>query len=125
MDRELNLERFKKSNIDIINRLMNDTKLDKLHWYYKDDDILYTKIILLEKGSRITLIFEITDVDSGYDNYSEYDFHNSMIVLDIFLSKKNNKNRIFIKRISDYQIKLSDLTMEVIKKAKKLNLNNG
>lgn len=121
-----NISHFKKSDIEIIDKLILDTQRGKIFWYHKNDDVIFSKLHIIHNGNIITLTFELSDIDSDFDEYTEYSFQlDKLVILDIFLSKKNIKKRIFCKRISSCQMKLFDLIVEVMNVVKKLNIENG
>lgn len=111
------LQRFKKSDSDIIDLLMEDTKKNELEWY-GEDDMIYTKISKKYGYTKIDTIFKISDqlIEEEYDNeIFGYEFQNmfsDVITLDVYMSK-NGKKEIFCRRILTGQLKLSNL-LEII-----------
>ena len=117
------LERKKKTDEQIIDRLISETKNNTRHWYFvgKESEIefLYTKVRkeVEIRGTKtiIDTIFKISDqlIEEEDDDeiYSEFQYpsqKNNIITLEIYISK-NNKKEIFCRRISSHQLKLSDL----------------
>jgi len=118
-----------KPEDEIISTLMRDTKDKKFTWYADPkEEILYCKRRLVKdpstniKGNdKIDLIFKISDqlveeeIDEDDYMFAEYQgFYPSrnLISLDISISK-NNKKEIFCRRITSYQLKLTEL-LEII-----------
>lgn len=105
-------ERVKKTDEEIIERLMEDTRGNKLKWYATTDDLIYAKHRKIYGNTVVDVIFKIFDqFEEQYSEFAYYDFHDgfdTILVLDIYFSK-NNKKEIFCKRISAYQLKLSNL----------------
>ena len=111
-----NLERVKKTDEQIVERLMNDSKDHKFHWH-KDSDYIYTKLMKVHEDTKIDIIFKISDQLEQLEIYSEYqnelqDDFDSIITLDIYM-RKNGKKEIFCRRISALQLKLSNL-LEIV-----------
>ncbi len=111
------LQRFKKSDIDIIDLLMEDTKKGRLHWF-GEDDMIYTNVVEKYGETAVDTIFKISDqlIEDEYENemfgYEFQDMFSNVITLDIYM-RKNNKKEIFCRRISTGQLKLSNL-LEII-----------
>jgi len=110
--------RFKKSDSDIIDLLMEDTKKNKLEWY-GEDDMIYTKVTKNYGETKIDTIFKISDqlMEDEYGEnemfgYEFQDMFSNVITLDIYMSK-NGKKEIFCRRISIGQLKLSNL-LEIV-----------
>lgn len=124
-----NLERVTKSDEDIIDLLMEDTKRGWLHWYEDDSDpdcnYIYTrmikkypKIIGKRNELRVDTIFKISDqlIEEEQDEDIGFEFQdlfNNMISLDIYMSK-NLKKEVFCRRILTGQLKLSNLLEEIL-----------
>lgn len=110
-----NLERHKKTDDEIVDRLTEESKKGLLNWY-RDQDFIYTRRIIKKDDTRIDILFKISDELLEDEIYSEYAYYQdamgSMITLDIYMTK-NHKREIFIRRISMPQLKLSDL-LEVV-----------
>lgn len=139
-----NLERVTKSDEEIIDLLMEDTKRGKLHWYEDDSDpdcnYIYTRMINKyakipgkRDELRIDTIFKISDqlIEEEEDQDIGYEFQdlfNNMISLDIYMSK-NLKKEVFCRRILTGQLKLSNLLEAILpnlqKKPKPIKKDNG
>jgi hypothetical protein len=105
-------ERVKKTDDEIIDRLIEDTREEKLKWFASTDDLIYAKHRKIYGNTVVDVIFKLFDqFEEQYSEFAYYDFHDgfdTILVLDIYFSK-NNKKEIFCKRISAYQLKLSNL----------------
>lgn len=111
---------IKKTDEEIIDLLILDTKRSKLKWVTKDDTITSKKINVY--GSNVittimTLSDELVEDEEliniyGYSaEFSNYITQN-VISLDIYMNKNGKKN-IFCRRIIAHQLKLSDLIMVI------------
>lgn len=114
-----NLERVSRSDKEIIDKLISDTKRNAIHWY-NTTDMIYCKIGKQIGNNLIFIIFKISDQMVEEYPYNKFDFDQSssdvndtVIVLDIYISK-SNKREIFCKRIQDYQLKLINLIDTII-----------
>ena len=120
------LEKVKKTDEQIISKLLEDTKANKLRWYFVGEEraieYLYTKVRkeVTIKGDKtiISTIFKIADQliedDEQYSEFQEDIFAQvNLITLDV-LFNKNNKKDIFCKRILGHQLKLSELVALVL-----------
>lgn len=111
--------KVKKSDEDIIDQLMEDTVDGRFEWYAKND-IIYTKLEKTYDGTKVELDFELSDTlledeyaENAMFGYEFQDMFSNMITLDIFMCK-NNKKKVFVKRISMHQLKLSDLLEKIM-----------
>jgi hypothetical protein len=121
--------KVKKSDEDIIDQLMVDTVDGKFEWLEKND-IIYTKLEKTYNDTKVELYFELSDTlleDEYAENvmfgYEFQDMFSNMITLDIFMCK-NNKKKVFVKRISMHQLKLSDLLEKVMPLVANLPVKN-
>lgn len=116
-----NLERHKKTDEQIIDQLMAESKKGLLNWY-SDNDYIYTRRIIKKNDTRVDILFKISDQLLEDEIYSEYAYYQdafaNMITLDIYMTK-NHKKEIFIRRISSFQLKLSNLLEIVMPNVKK------
>ena len=110
----------KKSDEEIINLLILDTRRSNLKWEYTDDTIT-TKKISVYGSNVITTIMTISDElveDEELVNMYGYsaEFTNyisqKVVSLDIYMNKNGKKN-IFVRRIVSHQLKLSDLIQTI------------
>lgn len=98
-----------KTNEDIIDNLLSDTRTNKIIWF-SDDDIFYTKINVKDD---INIIFKFSDTYEEEEEYTEFGaymdmFSFNMLTLDVYLTKKYKKE-MYCKRITSNQVKLQDL----------------
>ena len=111
---------MKKSDEDIVDSLMEDTMKGKLIWY-KDDEYIFCTIST-EKGTEIIeTIFRLWEESymNEFSNYMGYELEDEddeyLIILDIYMRKNKKGKEIFIGRIKNYQLKLTELLNVVIK----------
>jgi len=94
----------------ILDKLIDDTMANKLHWY-NNGDYLYCTMRVDKKGTIVDTIFRIGDRET----VNEEDLFTSwngefLIVLDVYMRKNKQMNKeIFCFRIKDYQLKLTEL----------------
>jgi hypothetical protein len=113
----------KKSEEDIVDRLMDDTIQGKLNWY-KDEEYIYCSV-RTEKGTDIVdTIFRIWEESymNEFTGYVGYDIEDEddeyFIILDIYMKKNKKGKEIFIWRIKNYQLKLTELLNVVLRISK-------
>lgn len=123
------LERVRKTDIEIIERLISDTKRGALNWY-GDDDYIYTRVVTTPVNEiRVDTIFKISDqqVEQETDDLFTYEFQDmfsAVVTLDIYMSKYRKSDgkwvasskEKFCRRlsISGTQLKLSELLETVL-----------
>lgn len=122
------LEKKKKSNNEIIESLIKDTKDNKFKWYRNQDELFYArrrKIVKTKYGETILdIIFRIYEQEIGhddyYDEYSNFSWEyqqlmkEKLITLDILITK-NGKKEILCRKMTNYQHNLKTLIKEIIK----------
>jgi hypothetical protein len=137
--REINLDKVKKTDEQIINKLLDDTREGKLSWYsdmtlnymYCRRRIVKDPSSNIKEEDKIDIIFKLSDdiVEQEQDTFP-YEFQDyfsdsyTIISLDIYMSK-NLKREVFCRRVTNHQLKLTELMSEVIHVLKKNQLNKN
>jgi len=107
-----------RSEDEIIERLIDDTMRNKLHWYSKDD-FSYCTVRTEKTGNIIETIFRLSEIEEPMDimftDYGEY-----LIVLDVYMRKNKKPKEIFCFRIKSFQLKLVELLTAVMHVKKEL-----
>jgi hypothetical protein len=111
------IDNMRKSDNEIVDRLLKDTKSGSLNWYLNELDMyVYTRVITVDNSNRIDVIFKLLE---GLDNddyfaveYAEL-YNDNLVYLDIYMTK-NKGNEIFCRRISKEQNKLTELSEKAI-----------
>jgi len=117
------LDRIKKTDIQIIERLIRDTSNNKIHWYEDSfENVFYARTLTLSKDqkTKVFLKFEISTIDDTDDNFAvEFSevYYGEVLQLNI-LMKKNSNKEIECRKITEYQHELSELTNLVLKNLK-------
>lgn len=111
---------MKKSEEDIVDRLMEDTMNGRLNWY-KDDEYIFCTVRTEKETDIVDMIFRIWEESymDEYTGYVGYDIEDEddeyFIILDIYMRKNKKGKEIFIGRIKSYQLKLTELLNVVLK----------
>lgn len=119
-------EKKKKTDEQIINRLLDDTREGKLTWYFDEKlEYIYCRRGIVKDGisnikgsERIDIIFRLSDSSIEEEQEPYYEFQDyfmdacTILSLDIYMSK-NLKKEIFCRRIIAHQLKLTELLGEI------------
>jgi len=125
MSLNVDWEKKKKTDEQIINRLLDDTREGKLTWYFDEKlDYIYCRRCIVKDGisnikgsDKIYIIFRLSDSSIEEEQEPYYEFQDyfgtcTILSLDIYMSK-NLKKEIFCRRIIAHQLKLTELLGEI------------
>lgn len=110
---------MKYNNYEILEKILNDTKSGKYHWYLNDNVGYFYSIRRIESKEKNTIIDIIFKASDNYDEIEGNPLMtNYVLYMDLYMSKNLKKAKLLF-RIKDNQSILQDIMEEILKIYKK------